>query len=174
LDYRSYTALRGCGIAGAIIASKIRRKFADVMVKLTVDYDDEAKVWYVKTSDLLGVHAEGETLDELCGKLPAIVKSRAMGGAITAKSAAIERSTMAASAGGRQGATSSRKTVRVSPRGAARKITRASLVARASRQLIWFAECGSRSAALRRGDHASRGDPICRRPCQAIAASAAS
>jgi len=33
----------------------------------------EAKVWYVKTSDLSGVHAEGETLDELCGKLPAIV-----------------------------------------------------------------------------------------------------
>jgi predicted RNase H-like HicB family nuclease len=43
------------------------------MVKLTVDYDDEAKVWYVKTSDLSGVHAEAETLDDLCGKLPAIV-----------------------------------------------------------------------------------------------------
>ena len=43
------------------------------MVKLTVDFDDEAKVWYVKTSDLSGVHAEGETLDGLCGKLPAIV-----------------------------------------------------------------------------------------------------
>jgi predicted RNase H-like HicB family nuclease len=43
------------------------------MVKLTVDYDEEAKVWFVKTSDLSGVHAEGETLDELCGKLPAIV-----------------------------------------------------------------------------------------------------
>ena len=43
------------------------------MVKLTVDYDYEAKVWFVKTSDLSGVHAEGETLDELCGKLPAIV-----------------------------------------------------------------------------------------------------
>ena len=33
------------------------------MVRLTVDYDDEAKVWFVKTSDLLGVHAEAETLD---------------------------------------------------------------------------------------------------------------
>ena len=43
------------------------------MVKLTVDYDDEAKVWHVKTSDLSGVHAEGETLDDLCSKLPAIV-----------------------------------------------------------------------------------------------------
>ena len=29
------------------------------MVRLTVDYDDEAKVWFVKTSDLPGVHAEG-------------------------------------------------------------------------------------------------------------------
>ena len=43
------------------------------MVKLTVDYDDVASVWYVKSSDLSGVHAEGETLDELCGKLPAVV-----------------------------------------------------------------------------------------------------
>ena len=43
------------------------------MVRLTVDYDDEAKVWFVKTSDLLGVHAEGETLDELCSKLPNVV-----------------------------------------------------------------------------------------------------
>ena len=40
------------------------------MVKLTVDYDNEAKVWYVKSSDVSGVHAEGETLDDLCGKLP--------------------------------------------------------------------------------------------------------
>jgi predicted RNase H-like HicB family nuclease len=43
------------------------------MVKLTVDYDSEAKCWFVKTSDLIGVHAEGETLDELCNKLPAVV-----------------------------------------------------------------------------------------------------
>ena len=42
-------------------------------MRLTVDYDNEAKVWFVKTSDLFGIHAEGETLDELCGKLPAIV-----------------------------------------------------------------------------------------------------
>jgi hypothetical protein len=34
------------------------------MVKLTVDYDEEAKVWFVRTSDLSGVHAEGETLNE--------------------------------------------------------------------------------------------------------------
>ena len=43
------------------------------MVKLNVDYDSKAKCWFVKTSDLLGVHAEGETLEQLCGKLPAIV-----------------------------------------------------------------------------------------------------
>ena len=33
------------------------------MVKLNVDYDSKAKCWFVKTSDLLGVHAEGETLE---------------------------------------------------------------------------------------------------------------
>jgi hypothetical protein len=43
------------------------------MVKLTVDFDDVASVWFVKTSDLSGVYAEGETLDDLCGKLPAVV-----------------------------------------------------------------------------------------------------
>ena len=43
------------------------------MVKIIVDYDSEAKVWFVKTSDLLGVHAEGETLEQLCSKLPAVV-----------------------------------------------------------------------------------------------------
>ena len=43
------------------------------MVRLTVDYDNESKVWFVKTSDLSGVHAEGETLDNLCSKLPAVV-----------------------------------------------------------------------------------------------------
>ena len=51
----------------------ITKGFVDVMVKLTVDYDNKAEVWYVKTSDLLGVHAEGETLDDLCSKLPVIV-----------------------------------------------------------------------------------------------------
>jgi hypothetical protein len=43
------------------------------MVRLTVDYDNEAKVWLVRTSDLFGVHAESDTLDALCGKLPAVV-----------------------------------------------------------------------------------------------------
>ena len=43
------------------------------MVRLTVDYDNEAGVWFVKTSDLLGIHAEGETLEDLCDKLPAVV-----------------------------------------------------------------------------------------------------
>ncbi len=43
------------------------------MVKLVVDYDEIGSVWFVKTSDLSGIHGEGDTLDELCGKLPAIV-----------------------------------------------------------------------------------------------------
>jgi predicted RNase H-like HicB family nuclease len=50
-----------------------RRDEGLLMVKLTVDYDSEAKCWFVKTSDLIGVHAEGETLDDLCGKLPMVV-----------------------------------------------------------------------------------------------------
>jgi len=43
------------------------------MVRLTVDYNNNAGVWFVKTSDLLGIHAEGKTLDELCGKLTNVV-----------------------------------------------------------------------------------------------------
>jgi predicted RNase H-like HicB family nuclease len=44
-----------------------------VMLRLTVDFDNETGVWFAKTSDLFGVHAEGNTFDELCRKLPAIV-----------------------------------------------------------------------------------------------------
>ena len=40
------------------------------MVVIRAKYDDDAKVWYVEHSDLSGVHAEGATFDELCGKLP--------------------------------------------------------------------------------------------------------
>ena len=43
------------------------------MVRLTVDYNNNAGVWFVKTSDLLGVHAEAETLEQLCGKLTNVV-----------------------------------------------------------------------------------------------------
>jgi uncharacterized protein DUF1902 len=39
------------------------------MVVVRAKYDDNAKVWYVEHSDLFGVHAEGTTFDDLCGKL---------------------------------------------------------------------------------------------------------
>ena len=38
------------------------------MVVIRAKYDDDAKVWYVEHSDLSGVHAEGNTFDELCSK----------------------------------------------------------------------------------------------------------
>jgi predicted RNase H-like HicB family nuclease len=46
------------------------------MVVVRAKYDDNAKVWYVENSDLFGVHAEGATFDELCGKLPNVVRER--------------------------------------------------------------------------------------------------
>jgi predicted RNase H-like HicB family nuclease len=47
------------------------------MVVVRAKYDDDAKVWYVEHSDLFGVHAEGTTFDELCGKLPNVVTAAA-------------------------------------------------------------------------------------------------
>lgn len=44
------------------------------MVVVRAGYDDDAKVWYVAHSDLSGVHAEGDTLDELRDKLPNVVR----------------------------------------------------------------------------------------------------
>jgi predicted RNase H-like HicB family nuclease len=44
------------------------------MVVVRAGYDDDAKVWYVAYSDLSGVHAEGDTLDELRDKLPNVVR----------------------------------------------------------------------------------------------------
>jgi len=46
------------------------------MVVVRAKYDDNAKVWYVEHSDLFGVHAEGTTFDDLCGKLPNVVRER--------------------------------------------------------------------------------------------------
>jgi hypothetical protein len=43
-------------------------------VVIRAKYDDDAKVWYVDHSDLSGVHAEGTTFDELCGKLSDVVR----------------------------------------------------------------------------------------------------
>jgi hypothetical protein len=42
-----------------------------VLVK--VAHDPEADVWYVEQSDLVGVNAEAETLEELVKKLPAVI-----------------------------------------------------------------------------------------------------
>ena len=37
-------------------------------------WDQDAKVWFVENSDLFGVHAEGATFDELCGKMPNVIR----------------------------------------------------------------------------------------------------
>lgn len=55
------------------------------VVVIRADYDADAKVWFVKHSDLFGVHVEGTTLDELRDKLPAVVRDliEADGAAVT-------------------------------------------------------------------------------------------
>jgi predicted RNase H-like HicB family nuclease len=49
-----------------------KTRMTTVHVKAT--YDPDAKVWYVEQSTLSGVFAEGETVEELAGKLPDIVE----------------------------------------------------------------------------------------------------
>ena len=39
-----------------------------------VSWDDEAKVWYVEESDIAGLVAEAETLEELRRKVPIIIQ----------------------------------------------------------------------------------------------------
>jgi len=43
-------------------------------VHVKAAYDHAAGVWYVAESSLAGVFAEGQTADELAGKLPDIVE----------------------------------------------------------------------------------------------------
>jgi Domain of unknown function (DUF1902) len=43
---------------------------ADRKVKVTVAFDREAHVWFVKDSDLHGLNVEGPTIEALIGKLP--------------------------------------------------------------------------------------------------------
>jgi hypothetical protein len=43
-------------------------------VHVKAAYDPDAKVWYVEESSLAGVFAEGQTADELAGKLPNIIE----------------------------------------------------------------------------------------------------
>ena len=42
-------------------------------VTVKAAHDAEAGVWYVEESDLFGLNAEAETLEELVDKLPAVV-----------------------------------------------------------------------------------------------------
>jgi hypothetical protein len=44
------------------------------LILIRAAFDSDAKVWFVQSSDLAGVHAEGATLDELRDKLPAVVQ----------------------------------------------------------------------------------------------------
>ena len=44
------------------------------LILIRAAFDSDAKVWFVQSSDLAGVHAEGTTLDELRDKLPAVVQ----------------------------------------------------------------------------------------------------
>lgn len=55
------------------------------LIVVRAGYDADAKVWIVEHSDLSGIHAEGDTLDELRDKLPAVVRDliEANGAAIT-------------------------------------------------------------------------------------------
>jgi hypothetical protein len=43
------------------------------LVRVNAAYDFEAAVWYVEDSDLHGVNAWAPTVEELLGKLPAVV-----------------------------------------------------------------------------------------------------
>ena len=42
-------------------------------VVIKVAHDPEAGVWFVEQSDLFGLNAEAETLEELVEKLPAVI-----------------------------------------------------------------------------------------------------
>jgi hypothetical protein len=46
---------------------------ADRKVRVTIAFDDEAQVWFVKDSDLHGLNVEGLTVEALIGKLPGAV-----------------------------------------------------------------------------------------------------
>jgi hypothetical protein len=46
---------------------------ADRKVKVTVGFDGEAHVWFVKDSDLHGLNVEAPTMDALMDKLPGAV-----------------------------------------------------------------------------------------------------
>ncbi len=41
----------------------------EIAVQVTVEYDEEAEVWYVRDTSLEGLYADAETLDALIQKL---------------------------------------------------------------------------------------------------------
>ena len=41
-------------------------------IMVEANYDFATKVWFIASSDLFGVHAEGHTFEELCNKLPGV------------------------------------------------------------------------------------------------------
>jgi predicted RNase H-like HicB family nuclease len=43
-------------------------------ITVKAEWDDEAHVWYVKESDLPGLHIEADTPDELYSKLPGAIE----------------------------------------------------------------------------------------------------
>jgi len=43
-------------------------------IMVEANYDFATKVWFVASSDLFGVHAEASTFEQLCSKLPNIVR----------------------------------------------------------------------------------------------------
>ena len=42
-------------------------------INVKASHDAEAGVWYVEESDLFGLNAEADTLEELVDKLPAVI-----------------------------------------------------------------------------------------------------
>jgi len=44
-------------------------------IMVEANYDFATKVWYVASSDVFGIHAEGRTFEELCNRLPDVVRN---------------------------------------------------------------------------------------------------
>jgi predicted RNase H-like HicB family nuclease len=44
-------------------------------IMVEANYDFATKVWFVASCDLFGVHAEASTFEQLCSKLPNVVRA---------------------------------------------------------------------------------------------------
>jgi predicted RNase H-like HicB family nuclease len=59
---------------GRYESAESRERFmAEKLIVVRVAYDPEAQVWWIESSDLSGLHAEGATLEELRDKLPGMI-----------------------------------------------------------------------------------------------------